>query len=379
MAFYITSPLLTIFHELGHALAYLALTKPGKIDVFIGSYGNKSSSFHFRISKLNFYIRKSFPFIRSGGSCQSDTWEQDYIKNLIILLAGPFFTVIASCLMGIIVFNSNVFGLVKLFCFACIIFSVAKLYINLKPNTIKLKSGREIDNDGKQIAFMFRLRKHWDEYIDALKMINQYEYPTAINTLESILQSNPGEERILELLTDSLLQERKFNEALFYYEELEKIKELSCAQLLNRACAQSFTGSHEAAIKNYREVLNNDSDNNIALHNLAYSLAESGDYIEAEDLLKMLLELNPEFVHTYGTLGYLKILNGELDEGKSLIEKSLVADPNDAYAYKALGIYHFKKGSTEAAESAFKKAKECDNLIDLSAYSAYFKTDEIET
>jgi Zn-dependent oligopeptidase len=30
IAFYITSPLITIFHELGHALAYLFLTKPDK-------------------------------------------------------------------------------------------------------------------------------------------------------------------------------------------------------------------------------------------------------------------------------------------------------------------------------------------------------------
>ena len=43
IALYVTAPLITTFHELGHALAHLLLVKTDRIDVFIGSHGDESN------------------------------------------------------------------------------------------------------------------------------------------------------------------------------------------------------------------------------------------------------------------------------------------------------------------------------------------------
>jgi len=58
-AVFISSPLIAVFHELGHALAYLVLTKPRKIDIYIGSYGSRKNVLRFNAGKLRFYVKKS--------------------------------------------------------------------------------------------------------------------------------------------------------------------------------------------------------------------------------------------------------------------------------------------------------------------------------
>ncbi|MEO6851843.1 MAG: hypothetical protein ABI203_05065, partial [Mucilaginibacter sp.] len=54
IAIYITNPFIIVFHELGHAFAYLALTRQDKIDIFIGSYGDKKTKLNFKIGKFQF-------------------------------------------------------------------------------------------------------------------------------------------------------------------------------------------------------------------------------------------------------------------------------------------------------------------------------------
>jgi tetratricopeptide (TPR) repeat protein len=140
---------------------------------------------------------------------------------------------------------------------------------------------------------------------------------------------------------------------------------------------QSFTGSHLAAVANYREVLKYDKNNAIALNNLGYTLAESGEYTEANILLNKLITVYPDFTHGYCTLGYLKILEGKLEEGKLLIDKSLKSDPEDAYAYKALGIYYNRLGNTEMESSCFDKAIELDHTLDINIYITELKSSKV--
>ena len=61
---FISSPLIAIIHELGHAFAYLVFTKPENIDIYIGTYGNSKNNIKFRAGKLQFYLKKSFPLVK---------------------------------------------------------------------------------------------------------------------------------------------------------------------------------------------------------------------------------------------------------------------------------------------------------------------------
>src|ERR1700712_5748785 len=95
-ALFISSPLIAILHELGHALAYLVLTKPDRIDIYIGSYGNSRNAIQFNSGKLYFYLKRSFPFVKGIGLCHSYKPETNYKRDILILLAGPVFTFIIA-------------------------------------------------------------------------------------------------------------------------------------------------------------------------------------------------------------------------------------------------------------------------------------------
>lgn len=376
IAFFITAPMIVLFHELGHALAYLLLTKPKQINIFIGSYGVTEKSFNFRLGRLNFYFKKTFPFIK-GGLCQSSDIEYNYIKEIIIILAGPFFTIFAISAISIVIFNTDAHGSIKLYCFMCITFSIISLFTNLTPRTVKISGQEDLDNDGKKLRFVFRLKLLRRDYFQALRDIQENNIPEAINKLTYILKACPQEDKILRLIINLFVIEKRHNESLACIEELEKVDYLTQAEILQKGCMQSFTGNHRAAATNYREILKYDKNNSIALNNLGYTLAESGEYVEAEKLLNKLVRLYLEFAHGYCSLGYLKILEGKLEEGKLFVDKTLESDPNDAYAYKALGIYYNRCGNMRMEKSCFDKAVELDNTIDIQICDSELNNSEI--
>ena len=364
-AVYITSPLITVFHELGHAFAYLVLTKPDNIDVFIGSYGNTETWLKFKIGRIHFYIKPSYPFIRGKGMCRSNKDEGNYISKIIILLAGPLFTVLMAFLIGFIALNTNVHGSVKLYCFALIICSVISLYVNLRPRKIKSVN---LDNDGKQLLFTITNRKVFSAYVAANEKLGSGEYQTSADMFLKINNLCPGQESFLRPLITSLLLVKNLKQAEEYLIQLAKITEFDIEDHLNLGYIQSVTNRHEAAIKNYREVLAIDGNNLYMLNNLGYELVLKGEYEKGEELLERAIILNPQFAAPYCALGYLKLQTGSLDDGRLLVEKSIALDPNYAYAYKHLGQYYLRVFNKEEALKNFNKAIALDTTIDLAAF-----------
>src|ERR1700759_2851140 len=92
LGLYITYPFIILFHEMGHALAYLTISNPKKVEVFIGNMGDRTTKMKFRVGKLHFYVKQSL-LLTGGGACASDSREANYINEIVILLAGSVFSV----------------------------------------------------------------------------------------------------------------------------------------------------------------------------------------------------------------------------------------------------------------------------------------------
>jgi hypothetical protein len=363
-ALFITSPVITIFHELGHAIAYLVLTKPDKIDVFIGSYGNTNTKFNFKVGKLHFYIKQSFPFTM-GGLCRSHKEENNYLNKIIILLAGPFFSFIVACLIGIIIFNTDIHGAVKLFCFALIICSFISLFSNLKPKIIKRGT---LENDGKQLQFTWKIRNVFSEYVSANRALLKCEYDVANEAFSKLIVEFPNEVNFLRPFILSLLHVKNFDEARKHLLILEENNDLITIDYLNWGYLQSILEEHDLAIVNYRKALNIEEENLYGLNNLGYELILKGENREARELLEKAIKIDPLFAHSYNNLGYLMITLGDLNNGKQNIEKSLELEPNNAYAFKHLGIYYLKLLDKRNAVANFEKALELDSSIKIEQF-----------
>jgi tetratricopeptide (TPR) repeat protein len=369
-----SSPLIAILHELGHALAYLVFTKPDRIDIYIGSYKRAKNAITFKTGKLHFYIKRSFPFVKGIGLCRSYKAEPDYKKDIVILLAGPLFTLIAAAIPAIIVLNTDVNLLVAISCYIFLGLSAASLIANLIPMEIDGLSGRKLDNDGKQILFALKVKKSMPDYVEGLDCLIKNEFEPAIAKFKSVLAESPrAAEKVLRLLVSAALEGKQYHEAAFYLNELERKFTLSTDDLLTKGILQSVTDQHDEAIETYSLVLKRDTRSLLALNNIGYELIEKGAHQVAKRALDRAIKLKPDFDAPYGNLGYSKVLQGDLKGGKVLIDECLRLNPKNADAYKTLGIYYLKLKDIDQATANFNRSVELDKDIDIGIYSDELK------
>ena len=370
---FISSPLIAILHELGHAFAYLSLTKPDRIDIYIGSYGNKKNAISFNIGKIYFYVKRSFPFVKGIGLCHSYKPETNYKNDIVILLAGPVFTFLIACIPGIIVFSIHVNLLIQIACYIFLGLSALSLITNLVPREIDKSYDVNLANDGKQILFALKVKKVLPDYIEALQYLDKEDYVSATEKLKKVLIIAPNSAKVLRLIIATSLFAKQYDDAGLYIDKLESNFELSTDDLINKGCLMSFTKRHKEAINTLTKALKKNRHNVIALNNIGYELIEIEDYIVAQKAFEKAIKLKPLFDAPYAGIGYLKVLQDELEDGKEFINKCIKMNPKNADAYKALGIYYLKLKDMNLAKENFNKAIELDNSIDLGTYAYELK------
>jgi len=373
-ALFISSPLIALLHELGHAFAYLILTKPDEIDIYIGSYTQPTNGLQFKAGKINFYIKRSFPFVKGIGLCKSSKPETNYSNYIIILFSGALFTFFAAIILGVIVYNANANLLVQIGCYIFLGLSVASLMVNLIPREVdKFNNKLTLNSDGKQIAFVLKIKNALPDYIEARQFYFQKDFEQAIAKLKDVLKVVPDEEQILRMLFTASVQLKECDDAELYVSLLEEKGKLTADDLVNKACLQSSVNKSDDAILTYQKALKLNKTHVIALNNVGYELIEKGAHQVAQRALDKAIKLNPKFDHAYGNLGYSKILQDDLDVGKGLIDKCLQLNANNAEAFRALGIYYLKKKDIDQANANFNKATEIDKDIDVSKYTNEIK------
>jgi hypothetical protein len=84
--FYITFPFIITVHELGHAFAYLILTRPAYVNIYIGSHSDQKGGSNLRIGKINFFISHKLMLFRWKGQCVSAKPETNYCSILWIAI-----------------------------------------------------------------------------------------------------------------------------------------------------------------------------------------------------------------------------------------------------------------------------------------------------
>jgi len=128
-------PVVTFFHELGHAWAALLFTRE-KVSLHIGQQ-NLSPSFSFCFGKrflANVSLRKG-----KWGYTQYQLEEESIWGHLLILLSGPLMTLLLTCLAGYFLFftaNNPVLEnvLISWFCANFLTFIRAVLPMRMQPS-----------------------------------------------------------------------------------------------------------------------------------------------------------------------------------------------------------------------------------------------------
>ena len=110
------------------------------------------------------------------------------------------------------------------------------------------------------------------------------------------------------------------------------------------------------ALEMYRKSLELDPESSAAHFNLASALARSGEFAEAEQHFRAVLENDPG-TQAYTGLGIVLWQQGQQDEGIASMRAALEADPENATAHDQLGKMLLQKGEIEEGREELARAK----------------------
>ena len=154
-------PLITLFHELGHALAALGLTK-GEVTTYVGSYGDLNNSKKITFRRHTIYLGHNF-LGWAKGMCVVHDPNLSIQRNIWIILAGPIFSLTPAIIFAIIISNQsdlelhNIYGIFGS-ALVIVFLTILSLTVNVWPSNkpIRLDDGSYLFNDGYQLLELVR-------------------------------------------------------------------------------------------------------------------------------------------------------------------------------------------------------------------------------
>jgi tetratricopeptide (TPR) repeat protein len=376
----LTRSLTVLLHELGHAIPAILLTK-NKVTIYIGSYGDPSSSLKINMGALIIYFRYNL-FSWKLGLCIPSAKSIPINNQIIYTLTGPIASLFIACITCYFAITYDLHGMLKLFLILFLGSALLDLFVNLTPSNtpIQLYDGTVAFNDGyslKRLSYYRRMRK---EYERAADLYNAQQYAEAAIRSEKLL-SYIKDDFIYRLAISSYLQNKNYVKAKDLSDAFAVTGDLNSDDLSNLGLSYSQLDFHDEAMEFYNKSLLQNPHNKNSLCNKGYTLNLLGKFEEAIPFFDKAILLDKDFAYPYNNRGLSKIKLGQTEEGLEDINCSFKLDPNNSYAYRNLGIYCIDKGEYEEALQQLTKAKKLDStthIIDQLIFETNTKLIEVQ-
>lgn len=359
--FFLIRPVITIIHELGHAIPAILFTRK-KVTVYIGSNGNPDKSVKLTIGLLEVWFTYN-PFSWREGTCIPSEEDISINQQIICVFGGP----VASLIIGITAiylgFLYDVHGFVKLILIVFLGSAVFDLIYNMVSivTPIKVHGGGFTYNDGNSLR---RLLSYWSyrkNYAFAIKLLKNEKYNDAAIAFNNLLLAGLKDEYIYRLAAYSYFRIKDYEKTKSLYNEFPE-NNMNANDYSMAGLVYAYDKQHETAMDYYKKSLNMDTEDVHCLNNIGYSLTELGKYDEAITQLDKAIELNKTFAYAFNNRGLAKIKTGKYEDGFKDIIHSIELDKENSYGYRNLGIYYLDTGNSKEALVHFRRAKEMDSL-----------------
>ncbi|WP_124981267.1 tetratricopeptide repeat protein [Nonlabens xiamenensis] len=356
----ITRPFTVIFHELGHGIPALLLTKD-KVTLYIGSYGDPKHSLTFRIGRLEFFFKYN-PFLWKLGLCIPHSKEVTINRQIFITVFGPVTSLFLGAVGCYTAFAGDFHGSIKLISVVLLGSSAFDFFINIVPRDepIELFDGSIVHNDGQQLRQLFKYKTLDSKYTVGADHYNKQEYEIAAKAFHNIIDNGLRNDMVYRLAISAYLQFKDYKTALTLHEEFEKYCNLNSDDYANSGLIKSQLGSYYDGMHDYQKSLDVNPKNKYALNNRGYTYNLLELYDQAIADFNKAIQIEPKFAYSFNNRGLAKIKLGQVDEGLRDIKTSMDLDDKNSYAYRNLGIYHYDKGDFAKALEHFEKAYELD-------------------
>ncbi|HIK31692.1 MAG TPA: tetratricopeptide repeat protein [Oscillatoriales cyanobacterium M59_W2019_021] len=136
-----------------------------------------------------------------------------------------------------------------------------------------------------------------------------------------------------------------------------------------RARQLQSQGDTSGAIAEYRSILEIDSENLAALHQLAQLSEGQGDFAAAVEHYQKSVEIDSEPPFwIYRHLGFALSQQERLEEAVEAYQKAIELNPKEAKTYSLLGQVRGKQGNFSGAIDSYQKAIELSNELPIWVY-----------
>jgi tetratricopeptide (TPR) repeat protein len=132
------------------------------------------------------------------------------------------------------------------------------------------------------------------------------------------------------------------------------------AALVAEAQSHFSAGEFAQAEADYRQILQRDPANALALANLATIELQENKLADAETHITAALARNPDDAYALSTLGNLKFRQQKYDAALDALSRAAKLDPANPQIQNYLGVTLSEKGLRSQAETALRKAIELD-------------------
>lgn len=375
----IIRPFTVLFHELGHAIPAMIMTKE-KVTIYLGSYGDPNKSLNFTIGKLEIWLKYN-PIAWRIGLCIPSSTEMSFNQRILFIIAGPFASLIIATITCYLAFAFQLHGSLKIILVIFLGSSLFDLYVNLRPSAkpIPLHDGTFAYNDGYHLKQLFYFKKLPASYEIAAKLYDEQKYEEAGALFNEMLNKGFKETVIYRLAITSYLQLKKAEKVYIWIEEFTAKTDLDADDFTSVALTYSYANEHQKSLEYYDKALLLNPKHKYALNNKGYTLNLLSKFEEAIPLFDKAIEIDNDFAYSYNNRGLSKIKTGLQEEGLADINHSFKLDENNAYGYRNLGIYHLDRAEFAQALILFEKAKHLDhtthgiNELIKEAETAIFK------
>ncbi len=359
----ITRPFTVLFHELGHAIPVMLLTKKGAT-VYIGSYGDERESFKIHLGQLDIWFRYN-PIKWGGGLCVPEAKGIPPRDKFIFILCGPLLSLVFATCICYLTFAFDLHGALKIICAFALGSAILDFIFNLIPQKIRTRDGRMHTSDGKLLLMILKLKKFPNEYADAVSTFQEKEYAKAAKLFGRFIGQGLVNEEVYRYAATSNFYLKKYEKSLSILRTFENNYKPNSDDYYNLGLTNFLLKFHDEADKYFKKSLEQNPDNPYPLNALGYDLNSKGKYHEALLLFNKAIENNSDFGFAYANRGHAKIELGQFDDGLGDIKHAMELEKGNPYTYRNLGIYHLYKNEKEIALRYFKQCKEMDKDTDL--------------
>lgn len=342
LVFITTRPITVIFHELGHALPALLLSKE-KVEIYIGSYGNSKKSFHFRLKRLEVYFKYS-PFLWNHGLCVPKDALLSKTKRLIIFVGGPMTSMLLGALGVLLLYEITFHPIGKAILSFFIFSSILDFIINIVPSSrqINLDDGRICYNDGQQIIEIITNQYFPKDRVLAIELFNENNFDKAQELFNSLLDRGQKTREIYQLSIASSCQLKAYQKAIDTYKLYESKYKLTTKEVSHLALLHNYIYDNHTAIKLYHKAINSDPGYRNALANRGYTFMQLNQFSKAIEDFNSCMSINSKDSYALANRGLAYYYLGNQKAAFSDLNKAMELDPKESYVYLNFGIWYLE-------------------------------------